>query len=137
MKKNKCPVIFLVVFLLFSTGSVFGFTGGQLADKCNASFKSNPNEQDAGKVLELALDSGSCAGFVGGVIQGVNLVGSMLRKQGATKKNFICLPPGVHARDLTKIILDHYKKNPADVKAPAQIGIFNVFTKKYPCQQEK
>lgn len=131
--KNK-QVFLLVAILLLVVEPAFAFTGAQLVSKCNASFKEDPNKQNATRVLEMALDSGSCAGFVGGVIQGVNLVGSMLQKQGATKKNFICLPEGLHAKDLVKITLVYFKENPQDNQSPAQLGIFNAFAKKYPCQ---
>jgi len=134
--KNK-PMFMLAALLLLLVEPAFGFTGAQLIDKCNASFKDDPNRQSAPKVLGMALDSGSCAGFVGGVIQGVNLVGSMLQKQGATKKNFICLPRGVHAKDLVKIILAYFKANPDDLHLPAQLGIYNAFAKQYPCQVDR
>ena len=124
----------LIALLLLLAGPAYGFTGAQLMDKCNASFKENPNKQSVAKTLELALDSGSCAGFGGGVIQGVNLVGSMLQKQGATKKNFICLPKGLHAKDLVKTVLAYFKTNPEDLNLPAQLGIYNTFAKQYPCQ---
>jgi len=136
MDENK-PVFALVVLLLFLMESVFAFTGEQLVDKCNASFNNDPNKQSVANVLEKALDSGSCVGFVGGVIHGVNLVGSMLEKQGATKKNFICLPEGVHAKGLVKTTLAHFKKNPKELKLPAQLGIYNTFAKKYPCEIKK
>lgn len=134
---NNTPVVILVAILLLVVEPALGFTGAQLVDKCNASFKEDPNNQDAAKVLEMALDSGSCAGFVGGVIHGVNLVGSMLQKQGATKKNFICLPKGLHAKDLVRITLDYFKKNSEDTQAPAQLGIYNAFAKKYPCHDSQ
>lgn len=130
--KNK--IVFVIVALLLSAEPAFAFTGEQLIDKCNASFKDDPNKQSAAKILGKALDSGSCAGFVGGVIQGVNLVGSMLQKQGAAKKNFICLPKGLHAKDLVTMTLAHFKKNPKELKLPAQLGIYNAFAKKYPCK---
>jgi hypothetical protein len=121
----------IALMLLAETASAF--SGSQLVEKCDASFAGNPNKQDNSRVLEIALDSGSCAGFIGGVVHGVNLVGSMLQKQGATNKNFICLPKGLHATNLVKITLMHYKQNPQDADLPAQLGVFNAFVKKYPC----
>lgn len=129
--------IFLVTTLSLTASYAYGFSGAQLVDKCNVSLDDNPNKQNNAKMLELALDSGTCAGFVGGIIHGVNLVGSMLQKQGATTKNFICLPNGIHAKDLTRITLEHFRKNPADLKSPAQLGVFNAFTTKYPCPNDK
>lgn len=134
---KRKPILLVLAVLVFTANPVFGFTGAQLVEKCNASFAENPNSQSSAKVLAMALDSGSCAGFVGGVIHGVNLVGSMLQKQGATTKNFICLPKGLHAKDLVRTTLDHFSSHPSDAKGPAQLGVFNGFMRKYPCKDKK
>ncbi len=87
------------------------------------------------RMLAVALDSGACAGFVGGVVQGVNLVGGMLMMQGAAKKNFICASEQVHARQLVEVTLKFIKANPDMAKLPAHINVYEALSREYPCKE--
>lgn len=85
--------------------------------------------------MTKALDMGSCSGMVGGVVNGVNLVGNMLGRQGAIKKNFICLPENIKATDLLNETLEYIEKNEKHHKLAAHLSVYAFMTEKYPCKE--
>ena len=82
-------------------------------------------------------DAGSCSGFVGGVIQGVNLIGNLLRAQNAIERQFICLPEGLQAAQLLEAVLVDLRKRPDDIAAPAELHIYRTIGTKYPCAKSE
>ena len=133
-KKMLVPVLVAVIFGLGAAPSHAALSGGQLVKKCKLSFSADQN-LDLKQSLNVALDTGACSGFIGGVTHGVNLIGAMLMKQGAIKKNFICLPQGIHAKTLTEISMRYIESNPDKQNLPAQIGVFEAIVKEFPCNK--
>lgn len=111
-------------------------TGGELATKCANSLQQESTQSNQETAARL-LDMGSCAGFVGGVISGVNLVGNLLRQQDAMKRNFICLPQNTHAQALVRVVVEHISAHAEDKKLPAELAVYKAMTTKFPCKTPK
>ncbi|HHH36811.1 MAG TPA: hypothetical protein ENK48_08315 [Gammaproteobacteria bacterium] len=109
-------------------------TGNEFLLRCKDVNHAKKGRETIQEVVDRALDAGSCAGYVGGVINGINLVGNMLRQQKAMKKNFICLPQGMQASALVKQMVEYLEKNPKTLKAPVSLHIYNHFARSYPCK---
>lgn len=133
-KKMFVALLITALFGLGATTSHAALSGAQLVKKCKVSFSAN-EDLNLKEGLNVALDSGACSGFIGGVTHGVNLIGAMLMKQGAIKKNFICLPQGIHAKTLTEISMRYIESNPDKHNLPAQIGVFEAIVKEFPCNK--
>lgn len=125
---------FSLAALLLGSANVYALTGQQFYDKCVDTYKA-PEQETAREAVGRALNAGSCSGYLGGVINGVNLVGNMLGQQKIIKKNFICLPQGKQAQELLQQALDYIKANPKMAEVPAQLSIYNVMAASYPCQE--
>ncbi len=113
----------------------FAMTGHDVYEKCTASVQQPPASESTQKAITRFLDAGTCAGFVGGVLSGVNLVGEMMRQQNIIKRNFVCLPENKHSQILLKELLEYLQANTEDRDLPAQLVIYKVFSQKYPCQE--
>ena len=131
-------------FLPIATALFFGLITQQASAisaeefyaKCNSVHQAKDSETTQ-QSIHRALDTGSCSGYIGGVINGVNLVGNMLGSQGAVQKNFICLPEGKQAQELLVEVLQYIQANPTLSVAPAQLSIYNALSKHYPCKKFK
>lgn len=124
-------LIFGLLLLTLAT-SANAFTGRDYVEKCNPE-KLGAVSSNAQDSFNNALDAGSCTGFTGGVLNGANLVGQMLIKQNAMKRNFICLTGKVHATALVEKSVEFINNKPALLDLPAQAGIFEALTASYPC----
>lgn len=86
------------------------------------------------EAIRRFLDAGTCGGFIGGVVAGINLIGAILVNQGGLKNNLICVPPNLHAQQLVNIIVQDIKvKNKKLGEESAQIAIYQSLRKRYPC----
>lgn len=122
----------LLIAMLMLSSQAQALTGQEYVDKCNPkALSSQPSKQQA--ALEQALDAGSCTGFTGGVVQGINFIGTMLRAQQAITKNFICLNNEVHALGLVEVAYNHIKASEKLLGMPAQAGIYEALVSAYPC----
>jgi hypothetical protein len=125
----------LLIFIsLFSSTQAFAISAQQFYDKCN-NINQSKSQETASEAVTRALEAGSCTGYVGGVINGVNLVGNMLGQQKAVKKNFICLTKKKQVQELLYESLQYIKEHENLRDAPAQISIYNVMTANYPCKE--
>jgi hypothetical protein len=116
---------------MFSSQS-YALTGQEFHDKCQGLYTS-PGKETPQEAVSRALNAGSCSGFVGGMIEGVSLIGRMLEHKGAVKKNFICLPPGKKSQQLLEEVLTYVENNPKVAGEPVQVSIYNTFAESYPC----
>lgn len=76
---------FSLAALLLGSANVYALTGQQFYDKCVDTYKA-PEQETAREAVGRALNAGSCSGYLGGVINGVNLVGNMLGQQKIIKR---------------------------------------------------
>lgn len=123
------------LFLFFALQNAWAFTGEQFLNKCDQVHQIKSTTETIQESIDRALDAGSCTGFVGGVIQGVNLAGDLLRAQNVIRRQFICLPTGIKAANLLEIVLQDLRKQPDDINAPAQLHIYRSIGKKYSCDE--
>lgn len=130
---NVCMFVLLSVSVFASPFASAGFTGSDFVQKCRDVnlAKSAESSQEA---VNRALDMGSCGGFVGGVVQGVNLVGDMLQAQGASNRNFICSPRELHPMDIIRLVSEYIQKNPRFEKLSAQSAVYAAMIGRYPCK---
>lgn len=125
-----------VLLTMLPTGAS-ALTAGELAKKCTDSLQQGSTNQPTQETAARLLDAGSCAGFVGGVISGVNLVGNLLRQQDAMKRNFICLPQNTHAQALVRVVIEHITAHSEDKNVPAELAVYKAMILKFPCQTPK
>lgn len=130
---NNGQKAFLVAVLLVAMSPTYALTGGEILEKCKASISPPPNSEPTQKAISRFLDAGTCAGYVGGVLSGVDLVGSMMQQQKLANRNFICVPTNIHSQLLLKEVVEYIEKNPKEKGTPAQLVIYQLFSKKYPC----
>lgn len=130
------PSIFLSVILSMSASPAFSYSGTEFLQHCNEATGAPAQGETPQQTVNRALQAGTCVGYVGGVINGLNLVGNMLRQQGGVKKNFICIGKKVQAPKLLKDLLGELEKQPQDMEAPVSLHIYRVFTERYPCADE-
>jgi hypothetical protein len=109
------------------------FTGDRFYSKCNK-VNLTKGEETPNEAVQRALSAGSCSGFVGGVVKGVNLVGNMLQAQGAAQRNFICLPQGQHAMDLVRAVTTYIDSHDEVKSLPAQAAVYAALVEKFPCK---
>lgn len=120
-----------LVFLVFGNDA-HSYSAQEFSDNCRDAYKSTEGET-AEDAVSRALVAGSCAGYVGGVINGINLVGNMLGQQKAVDKNFICLPEKKQSQALVYEVLEYIDQHPTLANSPVQLSIYNAFSKLYPC----
>ena len=86
---------FLLATLFFGliTQQASAISAEEFYAKCNSVHQAKDSETTQ-QSIHRALDTGSCSGYIGGVINGINLVGNMLGSQGAVEKNFVYLRAG-------------------------------------------
>ncbi|BBB29153.1 Rap1a/Tai family immunity protein [Neptunomonas japonica] len=127
--------ISLFIFIsLFSSAQAFAISAQQFYDKCH-NINQSKSQETPSQAVTRALEAGSCTGYVGGVINGVNLVGNMLGQQKAVKKNFICLTKNTQIQELLYESLQYIKEHEKLSDAPVQISIYNAMTANYPCTE--
>jgi len=126
--------LIMICCLFFIQSSAFAFTAGELAEQCRVTQQKLPEKEAGEKAIKRFLDTGTCAGYVGGVIAGVNLAGAMMMEQKVMKTNFICMPRKYHAQQLVKMFLDYMDENKKYAKESAQLTVYNVFRKRFPCK---
>ena len=122
-----------ILLSLFSSSS-YALTSQEFYDKCNNLYQS-PGKETPQDAVNRALNAGSCSGFVGGMINGFNLVGNMLGQKGAVKRNFVCLPAGKQSQELLDEVIAYIKENPEKASEPVQISVYNTFVLGYPCEE--
>ncbi|BCG66007.1 MAG: hypothetical protein methR_P3879 [Methyloprofundus sp.] len=123
----------LLGVLISMTPTAFALTGDDIYKKCSKALDVPKNEKQQQAITRF-LDVGTCAGFVGGVLSGVNLVGDMMQQQGIVKRNFICLPKEQHSQALLKEVIHYLDEHKNELKLPAQVIIYKAFSQKYPCK---
>jgi len=131
---KKTYIFVFSFFLLTITSQAFALSSLQFLEKCRKAHVHKKTDTPQ-KIVTKALDMGSCSGMVGGVVNGVNLVGNMLGRQGAIKKNFICLPENIKATDLLIEALGYIEKNKQHHNLAAHLSIYAFMTGKYPCDE--
>lgn len=127
---SKMSIIFL--FLFFLSVQAKALSSQEYYQKCKDSYRTKTSESPQ-QAVDRALSTGSCTGYIGGVINGINLVGSMLRKQKALDKNFICLSQKKQANELLEEVLDYIENHKQYADAPVQLSIYNHMAKTYSC----
>ncbi len=128
-------LLIMAIFLLLFSAPAFSLTTGQdFVQRCKNLNQAKQKGETVQQIVDRALDMGSCAGFVGGVINGINLVGNMLRQQKAMDKNFICLPQGIQANTLVNELINYLETRTNDINAPLSLHIYNKFVSQYPCK---
>lgn len=125
----------LLAGMLLLSSHAMALTGQEYIDKCDPEALKGQSA-DPQAALKRALDAGSCTGFTGGVMQGINFIGNMLQSQKAMSKNFICLTDEVHALGLVEIAYNHIKGKEKLLGLPAQAGIYEALVSKYPCPEK-
>ncbi|WP_177418190.1 Rap1a/Tai family immunity protein [endosymbiont of Lamellibrachia barhami] len=133
MKKTYRSLTALPLILMLS-GNAYALSGQDYLDKCKKAITTPLEKETAQQAVNRALDAGSCGGFLGGTLGGMNLVGNMLLHKKALKRNFVCLDEGKQINELMKEFLVYLEGKPKDMKAPVQMHIFNHFSKKYYCK---
>jgi len=133
---NRLCVALLFCAALFSEGT-WALSGEAFLQKCQRVTVAPEKGESPQEIVNRALDAGSCAGFVGGAIKGINLVGNMLLQKKLIKHNFICLPQGVQANTLLAELVNHLASSPPEMEAPVQMHLFNLFIKEYGCKPAK
>lgn len=129
---NKLNSLLLMLFFVSQQASAI--SAEQFYKKCHNIHQAGETET-VQQSVNRALDAGSCGGYIGGVINGVNLVGNMLASQGAVKKNFICLPEGKQAQGLLVEVLQYIKANKNLSGAPVQLSVYNALSESYSCKE--
>jgi len=124
----------LTLALLLPCTNAQAISGKAFYDKCSKALSNPEQGETPQEAVNRALNAGSCTGYVGGTIKGINLVGNMLMAKGKIKRNFICLPEGIQANKLLVDLLGYLYSKPAELNAPIQMHLYNKFTKKYPCK---
>ncbi|MCP5146114.1 MAG: hypothetical protein H6978_14995 [Gammaproteobacteria bacterium] len=127
--------LMLSATLLAASTQVSAITGSEFLARCDG-LNNAPKDETPQQAVDRALQAGSCIGIVGGVVQGVNLVGSMLQAQKATTRQFVCLPDGVQATELLELVLSDLRKQPADAGAQAPAHIYRSIMARYACPAE-
>ena len=125
----------LALALLLPCTNAQAISGKAFYDKCSKALSNPEQAETPQEAVNRALNAGSCTGYVGGTIKGINLVGNMLMAKGKLKRNFICLPEGIQANKLLMDLLGYLYKKPAELDAPIQMHLYNKFTKEYPCTE--
>lgn len=125
----------LALFLLLPGSYAHAISGKAFYNKCSKAVSSTKQGETPQEAVTRALNAGSCTGYVGGTINGINLVGNMLMTDGKLKRNFICLPEGIQANKLLMELLSYLYSKPAELNAPVQMHLYNKFTKEYPCAE--
>lgn len=123
-----------LLLCVMASGNAFALTSQQFYNKCSSAYKAADAETPQ-QAVDRALDAGSCSGYVGGVINGINLIGNMLGQQKAVKKNFICLPKGLQSQALLQDVLKYIKDNQSLSQGPVQLSVYNAMTTRYPCEE--
>jgi len=127
---------FLFIFtlmLLLPASYAHAISGKAFYDKCSKALSNTEHGETPQEAVNRALNAGSCTGYVGGTIKGINLVGNMLMSKGKIKRNFICLPEGIQANKLLMDLLGYLYSKPDELNAPVQMHLYNKFTTQYPC----
>lgn len=132
------PLFSIALFLVSLTAASpsLSYTGAEFLEGCSKATGAAPKGETPQQTVNRALQAGTCVGYVGGVINGLNLVGNMLRQQGGMKKNFICISEKVQAPKLLQLLLSDLEKQTANMDAPVQLHIYRVFTQHYPCAED-
>lgn len=130
---RKTVTLIILMSLLNST-QAFAISAQQFYDKCH-NINQSKKQETPNEAVTRALEAGSCTGYIGGVINGVNLVGNMLGRQKAVKKNFICLTKNKQVQELLIESLDYIKHHENLQAAPVQLSIYNAMATNYPCKE--
>jgi len=133
----KHIVKFIFCMAVLTSFNVQAMTGEELLTKCSNIQESNVKDKNSSKqTVSKILDAGSCAGFVGGVISGINLVGNMMLQKKIIEYNFVCLPKAVHSQQLLNIVLDDIEKDKKLAEVRAELAIFHIFNSKFSCAKK-
>ncbi|MDH5258190.1 MAG: Rap1a/Tai family immunity protein [Gammaproteobacteria bacterium] len=130
IKPSLIAMIF--VFSVFPN-MVMAMSGQELVEKCSKISAQASDTAPKQASISQIMDAGSCAGYIGGVISGVNLVGNMMMQKKIIKYNFICMPQKVHAQQLLEIAVDNIKKDPKLASSRAEVAIFDIFNSNFSC----
>ena len=109
-------------------------TSGELAGKCQSALQALPESESKKAAVTRFLNVGTCSGYIGGTVAGINLVGTMLQQQKVVKQNFICAPKGLHSQQLLKMFVTYVDRNKKLKKEPSQFVIYKMLREKYPCK---
>lgn len=120
--------------VVFSVEGWCAFTGADFVEKCHDVNLAKGAETPQ-QAINRALDMGSCGGFVGGVVQGVNLVGELLQAQRAAPHNFICAPSELHPMDIVREVSGYISQHAEMKNLPAQAAVYSAMVTKYPCKK--
>lgn len=126
----------LLVSLLLIQVNANALTSHELVEKCKVALEQLPDSESKETAVKRFLDVGTCGGYIGGVVAGVNLVGAMLVQQKAIEKNFICTPERLHAQKLMKTLINYVDKNKKLKKEAAQLVIYKMLVEKFPCSKK-
>ncbi len=110
-------------------------TSEQLINACKNSQQKLPQDAQREDAIRKLLDTGTCAGFIGGAVSGINVVGSLMKQQGVTKRDLICLPKDISPPQLVDMFVKHVDSHPEEKKLPAQLGIYRYFVGNFPCKE--
>jgi len=121
---------------LFIPFHVHAMTAQELLDKCSHLPNNSAKEESPQRTVSRIMDAGSCAGFVGGVISGINLIGNMMMQKKIIEYNFFCLPQAAHSQELLNLTLEHIKKNKKLASSRAEVAVFHIFNSKFSCAEK-
>ncbi len=110
-------------------------TSEQLVGACKNSQQKLAQDAKREDAIRKLLDTGTCAGFIGGAVSGINVVGSLMKQQGVTKRDLICLPTDISPPQLVNMFVKHIDSHPEEKQLPAQLGIYRYFVSNFPCKE--
>lgn len=117
--------------------SAFAVPAGDFLERCKTAAAKPETAEDNKLIAQRLITAGSCVGFVGGTLAGINLISNMMLQQKVVKANLVCLPKDTTPQQVYNDTLSYIDKEEDVKKMPIEAAIFRLFTQKYPCASEE
>ncbi len=126
-RKRSETVLALVTIsaLIFGVTPALSMTGNQLYSRCED--------------RDHAVDEAYCNAYVTGVVDGANFMSAVAKRRlgmeaGETQGLGYCMPSGVEYQQITDIVTQYLRDNPARRHKLAQLLIMFSLRDAYPCE---
>ncbi len=129
-------ILILLLWLFVIQSNAYALTSADLVGKCKVALEQLPEAESKQAAVKRFLNVGTCGGYIGGVVAGINLIGAMLVQQKAIKQNFICTPEGLHAQQLVKMLISYVDRHQKLENETAQLIIYKMLLDRYPCPKQ-
>lgn len=125
-------IIFLLALLPLTSHAISSET---FYNQCKSAFQPPAEGEENRRTAERLIEAGTCVGFVGGTVSGINLMSNLMRQQNLIRKNLICMPPGNNPRQMMSEVISYLDKNADQRKLPLEAVIYHYFMNRYPCPE--